>query len=595
MANGIDIVIGAEVSGALQGLQKVEAATVKAGATINKLPASINSTNQALAKLVPGANQANQSMVNLSRVVQDAPFGFIGIANNIDPLLQSFQSLKASTGSSKEAFKALGSSLMGGGGLALGVSLVTSALVVFGDKLFGSSKAAKEAKGAADALKDSITGIFSSQAKESAEVAGFIGILKNETETRERKLAAIKELQQIQPEVFNNLKLEGNAVAGLDAAYSNYLDNLKTVIAVKIKQAQLEQQIAELLKKQGVTLTQSEKQIAGFIENTENRILDRAKRAGGAEGLSYIESVYGKKEKRKQDEEKLKSEIDALLKDITGLSKGIKVKEFNIKPDKVKIDDELSKVIRLEKPIPIEASLDLKRINEVMAGTDLLQSTKISDRLKSMEKLVVKPEIRLSSEVLNNQAMLQDIRMFSEAINTTLNEGLQSGFTDAMAGFADGIGQAFAGGDLKNAFSAFAGAIGGALQAMGKQIIGIGLAAIAAKKAIAALFTNPLLAIAAGAGLVAAGAALKGALSNFGGFRAGGGPVGAGQSYVVGENGPELFVPANNGRIMNGNQVAAMSYSGGGSSSGGRQIVRGQNIILAYARTNRAQNRLGRG
>jgi hypothetical protein len=64
---------------------------------------------------------------------------------------------------------------------------------------------------------------------------------------------------------------------------------------------------------------------------------------------------------------------------------------------------------------------------------------------------------------------------------------------------------------------------------------------------------------------------------------------------VVGENGPELFVPANSGRIMNGNQVAAMSYSGGGSSSGGRQIVRGQNIILAYARTNRAQNRLGRG
>ena len=191
--------------------------------------------------------------------------------------------------------------------------------------------------------------------------------------------------------------------------------------------------------------------------------------------------------------------------------------------------------------------------------------------------------------------MLQDIRMFSEAINTTLNEGLQSGFTDAMAGFADGIGQAFAGGDLKNAFSAFAGAIGGALQAMGKQIIGIGLAAIAAKKAIAALFTNPLLAIAAGAGLVAAGAALKGALSNFGGFRAAGGPVGQGQSFVVGENGPELFVPANSGRIMNSNQVAAMSYSGGGSSGGGRQIVRGQNIILAYARTNRAQNRLGRG
>ena len=590
MANGIDIVIGAEVSGALQGLQKVEAATVKAGATINKLPSSINSTNQALAKLVPGANQANQSMVNLSRVVQDAPFGFIGIANNIDPLLQSFQSLKASTGSSKEAFKALGSSLMGGGGLALGVSLVTSALVVFGDKLFGSSKAAKEAKGAADALKDSITGIFSSQAKESAEVAGFIGILKNETETRERKLAAIKELQQIQPEVFNNLKLEGNAVAGLDAAYSNYLDNLKTVIAVKIKQAQLEQQIAELLKKQGVTLTQSEKQIAGFIENTENRILDRAKRAGGAEGLSYIESVYGKKEKRKQDEEKLKSEIDALLKDITGLSKGIKVKEFNIKPDKVKIDDELSKVIRLEKPIPIEASLDLKRINEVMAGTDLLQSTKISDRLKSMEKLVVAPKISLSLKALNDQKALKEAANLAESFNKQFENILTSGISSSFESLGDTIGEALTGNDfgksILNVFSGVLSALGSALIQFG--VIKSGLDKILGPAGIAISGT-----VAIGLGILAkaAGSAIK----NFGGARAMGGPVSAGRSYLVGEREPELFVPSQNGRILNGNQIAAMSYSGGGSSSGGRQIVRGQNIILAYARTNRAQNRLGRG
>lgn len=74
-----------------------------------------------------------------------------------------------------------------------------------------------------------------------------------------------------------------------------------------------------------------------------------------------------------------------------------------------------------------------------------------------------------------------------------------------------------------------------------------------------------------------------------------GGPVSAGRSYLVGEREPELFVPSQNGTILNGNQIAAMSYSGGGSSGGGRQIVRGQNIILAYARTNRAQNRLGRG
>ena len=46
------------------------------------------------------------------------------------------------------------------------------------------------------------------------------------------------------------------------------------------------------------------------------------------------------------------------------------------------------------------------------------------------------------------------------------------------------------------------------------------------------------------------------------GFRADGGPVGAGGAYVVGEEGPELFVPHSSGSIVpNG----AMGSSGGGS------------------------------
>lgn len=36
----------------------------------------------------------------------------------------------------------------------------------------------------------------------------------------------------------------------------------------------------------------------------------------------------------------------------------------------------------------------------------------------------------------------------------------------------------------------------------------------------------------------------------FGGFRAAGGPVGAGRAYVVGERGPELFVPDGGGSIL---------------------------------------------
>lgn len=39
-------------------------------------------------------------------------------------------------------------------------------------------------------------------------------------------------------------------------------------------------------------------------------------------------------------------------------------------------------------------------------------------------------------------------------------------------------------------------------------------------------------------------------LGSFGGARAGGGPVGAGKTYLVGERGPELFVPGGSGSII---------------------------------------------
>jgi len=49
----------------------------------------------------------------------------------------------------------------------------------------------------------------------------------------------------------------------------------------------------------------------------------------------------------------------------------------------------------------------------------------------------------------------------------------------------------------------------------------------------------------------------------FGGPRAGGGPVGAGTAYLVGEKGPELFMPASSGSIVPNNRLGS---NGGGST-----------------------------
>lgn len=80
-------------------------------------------------------NQATTALSNLSRVAQDAPYGFIGIANNLNPLLESFQRLKVEAGSGSAALKAMGSSLMGPAGIGLALGAVSSIIVAFGPKI----------------------------------------------------------------------------------------------------------------------------------------------------------------------------------------------------------------------------------------------------------------------------------------------------------------------------------------------------------------------------------------------------------------------------------------------------------------------------
>lgn len=571
MADGLQIKIGADVSQAVAGLKQVDAAATKSATTLQKMAPSVSKATGELAKLPGASNQATQALTNLSRVAQDAPYGFIGIANNLNPLLESFQRLKASTGTTGGALKALGKELGGAGGIGLALGVASSLAVVFGDRLFGASKAAKEAKTSADSLKDSITGIFQESAKEAASAAAFVGILKNETETRERKLSAIKELQKIQPEVFANLKLEGNAVVGLDNAYKNYLDNLKTVIAVKIKQAQLEQLIGTLLEKQGVTLTQSEKKIKNFVDAVKKSQLDRAKATGGGEAQSFVESILGTEEQNKKDVEKIKSDIDALISDISQLSKGVKVPELKIKPDKVDFEGQFAKIVYLKKPIFIQGRIF--DFNAAQEGTDLLKKLEyeFSDRLKSMEKLVVTPKLNIAPSVAEGNKKL--LEQFNELKRNAefVAGSISSAFTDAFTQIAEG----------KNAFHVLG-------EAIKKVVVDLIRAAIQA-----IIFKSIMNLILPGSGSASSG--LGSLLGNFGGFRAKGGPVSAGKAFVVGEDGPEVFTPSVSGSIIPNNRVG--SFMGGGFGSGfptrDRQYIRGNNLVLVTARTNRSQSRLG--
>lgn len=153
MAENIDlnIKIGANVTDLQSQLQKAEnllkqfeAALKKATnvGEINYLNNSIKTLNtqittlgQQMNKVGRPAADATNALGNLSRVAQDAPYGFIGIANNLNPLLESFQRLSKESGGAGGALKAMVSGLTGPAGIGIALGVVSSIVVAFGDDI----------------------------------------------------------------------------------------------------------------------------------------------------------------------------------------------------------------------------------------------------------------------------------------------------------------------------------------------------------------------------------------------------------------------------------------------------------------------------
>lgn len=221
----------------------------------DRLSKSLLILNRSNTQLSSGTGQASTALTNFGRVAQDAPFGLIGIANNIDPLIQSFVQLRKETGSGKAALAALGSSLTGGGGLILAVSLVTSALQfaqIGLDRWFGSTKKAKEEtekqKNATDNLRNAIDSVIQSYSNEIAQVTKLVSIAKDSSASTKLRSEAIAELNKIAPQYFKNLKQESDLTNQLTEAYNRYVKNIKTAIEIKILEKQLEANIEKQLK-----------------------------------------------------------------------------------------------------------------------------------------------------------------------------------------------------------------------------------------------------------------------------------------------------------------------------------------------------------
>ena len=223
MANeSLVISISADQKAALAGLKQLNdqllqlekalkktsdtAGIIKLQDQIRSLKAEMSSLNEvAQGKLVKGTNQAANALTNLGRVAQDAPYGFIGIQNNLNPLLESFQRLKAETGSTGTALKALGAGLMGPAGLGIALSVGSALLVTFGDKLFSVSSEALKAQKSHEDFTKSMSDATGQAKSEELQLNTLLAIVNDTTQsTNNRKRA----LDQLKGSYEGNLELQ---------------------------------------------------------------------------------------------------------------------------------------------------------------------------------------------------------------------------------------------------------------------------------------------------------------------------------------------------------------------------------------------------
>jgi hypothetical protein len=236
---GFDVKIGMDISEMQAELQKsqnllreFQAQLKKSTNTIeiNMLNNEIKTLNGTIGKLEMGMQKAgkpmgdaSQSLINFSRIAQDAPYGIMGIANNLNPMVESFQRLAKTEGGTKKALQAMAAGLIGPAGVGVAIGLVSSLAVTFSKEIAAFFKGPteeleefrKKLKGVADDIYKLIGGEQTKRTKGILLTEAIVGGDKTAQEE------ALKELQKL----YSNSTAIKNAKLGEDKAYYQTLVN----------------------------------------------------------------------------------------------------------------------------------------------------------------------------------------------------------------------------------------------------------------------------------------------------------------------------------------------------------------------------------
>jgi hypothetical protein len=249
--------LGAEIQKAENLLKKLQSALKRSTdvGEIQKLNTKISSVEGAIGTLssrmngvAKPTNDATQSLINFSRIAQDAPYGIMGIANNLNPMLESFQQLAKTEGGTKKALDAMLNGLAGPAGIGVALGLVSSLAVVFQKQITqafeGPASKLKDLREELKKLNDEIYKMAGSAQASQTLGTQLVGRITNEKLDITQRENALRKFQELYSQ---NKEIKDLEIKDLKTFNAQYLQSLNNKAAVQQLEVSKEQNYIDAL------------------------------------------------------------------------------------------------------------------------------------------------------------------------------------------------------------------------------------------------------------------------------------------------------------------------------------------------------------
>lgn len=458
-----------EYSAQLSKIKKDEQETTVVTANLRKELANLKREQKDLGNgfqkdLTPKIANGGNTLMQFSRIAQDAPFGIIGIGNNLTATAESFGHLSKQAGGTGAALKAVAGSILGSGGILLAVSLVTTGLTYMAQNGLSVKDVFDKMTGSFDANAKALSEVNAEAQKNAgAEIASLnalVAVAKDETATRNERLAAVQKLQDEYPAYFGNLsqeKILNGEVAGAVKEVTNAL-------IAKAKAAALSGKIAELAAEELLLREKETKAIERYKDalKSTNKATQQYQSSGGTLGATAVSNIGQLKQTESTlagVQSQLRSNIATQRLYISGLQESIKeATAFDAANKKAGIKPKAGKTPKTPKATKEKADTfdSQKRIDELaniafqmgeITSQPLFDTDKTEENLNKIKEL----SQEMAFTIADNFSIAQQAgQLFSDgvgsavgALGSELAASLETG-NAALDAFVGSVIQGFA-------------------------------------------------------------------------------------------------------------------------------------------------------